>query len=204
MIKFKWLEWLVIGWLVFFLSVVFLHLHPVGRWLESQNAAAWVQAVGVILGLLIAVLVPALQHQQAVKMESSAAEKRASHLASIAQEIGRGAEHAVTLYCREVATWDPNTPFKAGTSLLEQTSRQIERLNVQLLQESSLTDVAQRLNLIWTPVSFCLDTSKRWSSGGQSPTDSELANLMKRVAQVRVNRSSLNDAVVKHLKVGSA
>ncbi|MNU65408.1 hypothetical protein D3C71_547000 [compost metagenome] len=65
--EFKWYEWLMLA----FLSLFFVSLCALSPWgqsfLSSEAAPAWMQAIGSLLGLAIAIWVPMDQHRRSTQ-----------------------------------------------------------------------------------------------------------------------------------------
>lgn len=195
---FAWWEKVFWVWLCVLIAGVLLHVHPVGSWIKSADAA-WVQAAGIFVGLLIAVAVPAWQQWHAAKKEESRAKDTARHLAAIATELANSAVFAVETYCNEALSWKPGTAFFPRTSLLEQCNRQMERLNAKLLHEPSLTRVSMLLGLVWRPVSFCFDTSRQWAQPNWQPSPKDMRVLNTRLVNVQKARDNLCSEVARYL-----
>ena len=90
-----WTGLLIVGF-VSIASLIFTAL--VGwAWLKHDNAAAWLQAIGAIVGIGIAVAVPAWQHRTTVRREAERERLACRRLLEITLELSRNSLDMIIL-----------------------------------------------------------------------------------------------------------
>ncbi len=69
-------------------------------WLKADNAAAWLQAVGSVAGIGLAVAVPAWQHRKMVQREAERQRHECRRLLEITLELMRNALDVIQMACK--------------------------------------------------------------------------------------------------------